>query len=64
MTKNEGRTSITVVSSYVVLRGTVVTGITVNGPFNSPKDAIAYGGKFFPDDTFCVCTMYKEIEDG
>jgi hypothetical protein len=59
----KNRKPITLEERHIILRGQVVTGITAYGPFNTAKEAIDYGTKYFSEDTFCVCIMYKEIEN-
>jgi hypothetical protein len=64
MSRPVNRTPVTVLECYSVLRGQVVSGITVYGPFKTIKEANDYAGKNFPDDTWVTTSMYKEIEDG
>jgi hypothetical protein len=55
------RLSIDIQISWVIFRGRIVQGITLYGPFATYDEAVAYGGKNFPNDTREFIQMSKEI---
>jgi hypothetical protein len=54
------RTSITVETTYFIMRGLIDRGLVFYGPFGTQEEAIEYCGKNFPDDTATVMSMNKE----
>ena len=54
------RTSTTIETNYLIMRGLIHKGIVFYGPFDSVEEATEYCGKNFPDDTITIMAMNKE----
>jgi hypothetical protein len=54
------RTSTTIKTTYLIMRGLIHKGIVFYGPFESVEEATEYCGKNFPDDTITIMPMTKE----
>ena len=55
------RLEITLISSWVIIRGLLARGVELYGPFNTLEEAQDYSGKNFPDDTREYIQMVKEV---
>ena len=55
------REDVRIEERFCVLVGSMVRGVMVYGPFDTPSEAFEYCGKNFPKELWEIASMYKDI---